>query len=59
MATGLRFVQSLHALLMHGKTDLNRLNDRGLHDDWNNIHEFKAITIYVESNPESGTIADA
>lgn len=44
---------------MHGKTDLNRLNDRELHDDWNKIHEFKAITIYVESNPESGTIADA
>ena len=59
LATGLRFIQSLHALLMHRKTDLHSLNDRGLHDDWNSIHEAKAMNIYLESNLEVGNIADA
>ena len=43
---------------MHRKTDLHSLNDRGLHDDWNSIHEAKAMNIYLESNLERGTIAD-
>ena len=44
---------------MHRKTDLHSLNYRGLHGDWNSIHEAKAINIYLESNLERGTIADA
>jgi hypothetical protein len=44
---------------MHRKTDLHSHDDRELHDDWDSIREAKAMTIYVESNFEHGTIADA